>query len=67
MGNREFLGKSDEMPRGRLFDGLPSYPGSGNNTPCHFVLHENQDKLWLGGSIGSSTYLTFITLPGIPI
>ena len=31
---------------------LASLPGGSSDTPCHFMLHGNWDKLWLGGPIG---------------
>ena len=45
---------------GEPFDGLASPPGGSSDTPSHFMLHGNWDKLWLGGPIGLSTDLTFI-------
>ena len=63
MGDSKLSGKPDEMLMrggGKPFDGLASPPGGSSDTPSHFMLHGNWDKLWLGGPIGLSTDLTFI-------
>ena len=62
MGNSKLSGKPDEMlwGGGEPLHELASLPGGSSDTPCHFMLHGNWDKLWLGGPIGLSTDLTLI-------
>ena len=61
MCNSKLSGKPDEMLwGGEPLHELASLPGGSSDTPHHFMLHGNWDKLWLGGPIGLSTDLTLI-------